>query len=291
MHATQLISTANVFAGLGHVLLGERASAPGDTAHVYWLTHRFRCDAWHQRISAHRSAVERCGTSRRTRLWHEIVPALHEILISEPLSRVIAYLSRLLEQSGRDADWGALAQSALDNHVEARHRCLNLMVFGYGLPVEQAVGLNRIRRLVEFFSDQLLSSLPPGAPLDRFAFDPKLVSTSQLEFRRYAFAGPEHQVRLQSMTTALQTLLHSPQASKAENPKMNRSVAEAALALLPKDIFDSFGVLKSRGQESISLIVDECAPSKNIENHWSSGSDLQPKMNGRNAPKKSRPRW
>lgn len=257
MHATELAHIAANFASIGYALLSGSEPVLSDSAHGYWLANRFRCDAWHQRISRHRSAIERCGTSQRSRLWHDILPTLQEILISEPLTRAVAYVTSHLEKDDSGSDWGALADSVLVNHVEARHRCLNLMVFGYGLPVEGAVGLNHLRRMIEFYSDQLLGALPPHRDLESYAFEPGLVAAAQRDYRRYSVAGPLPQVRLLSLATAIQQLLASEQLPPSPNSRLNESIAEAALAMLPPDLFDSFGVVRGRVQTALAAAVDE----------------------------------
>ncbi len=246
MHARQLLSLASSLAGVGHALTRPDVRTSGDAAHGYWLANRFRCDAWHQRISQHRMAIERCGTSRRTRLWVEILPTLEEILISEPLSRVTAYLAGLLELRQADGDWSALAHSVLGSHVEARLRCLNLMVFGYGLPVEQAVRLNRLRRLMEFTNDSLISSLPALPELDAYGFDIPLLKNQQKQFRRYPLSEGIDRVRIESLMASAERSLRMDHANQAANPRLNESIAESALGLLPPALFDSFGFAHSR---------------------------------------------
>ena len=257
MHATQLAQIAASFATMSHALTGDPPHTLGDTAHGYWLASRFRCDAWHQRISTHRSAIEHCGTSQRKRLWREILPTLQEILVSEPLSRIIAYLAGWMEKRKADSDWGALAHSVLSNHVDARHRCLNLMVFGHGLSVESAVGLNRLRRVLEYFNDQLLGSLPPQATLDTYAFEPKLVASVQCEFRLYPVLGPLRSVRIMSLAMAVKQLLSSDHRAQSANPQLNESIAEAALAMWPPAAFDSLGVLRGPLQLAVARDVQD----------------------------------
>lgn len=257
MHAMHLAQIATNFARVGHALASEEVRAAGDSAHGFWLANRFRCDVWHQRISSHRSAIERCGTSRRARLWREIVPTLQEILISEPLTRVVACLASSLEKRQADADWGALAHSVLASHIEARHRCLNLMVFGHGFPVEKAVNLNRLRRLLEFYNDQLLAALPPLPQLERYAFEPATTAVHQREFRSYTLIGPWHQVRLQLLATSLGNLLAFDHDSLPANPQFNQSIAETALAMLPPGVFDSFGVARSRMHAMIARVAKD----------------------------------
>lgn len=257
MHATDLVQLAANLASIGYAFETDPVAQLGDTAHAYWLAHRFRCDAWHQRISRHRSGIEGCGTSQRGRMWREIMPTLEEILVSEPLTRVIAYLARQMEKRGVDGDWGALTHGALANHVQARHRCLNLMVFGHGLPVEKAVGLNRLRRLAEFFNDQLLGALPPQSDLEHYAFEVSLVARAQRDYRCYAMSGPCQQVRLVTLSTAVRGLISSDHRLLSANPRLNENIAQAALAMLPATTFDSFGVARSRVELAVARTVTD----------------------------------
>lgn len=246
MHATHLAQLAGTFASVGHAITADSVQMLGDAAHGYWLASRFRCDAWHERISAHRSAIENCGTSQRARLWRIILPTLQEILISEPLSRTLAYLACYLERRAADTDWGALGDNVLGSHSEARQRCLNLMVFGYGLPVEGAVSLNRLRRLMEFYSDQLIGSLPSQVDLDHYAFDSVLVAQTQRDFRRYSVIGIEPQVRLMTISSTLMQLLNHDHEAQSANPVLNSNIAESAIGMLPAALFDSFGLPQGR---------------------------------------------
>ena len=172
----------------------------------------------------------------------DILPTLEEILTSEPLARVIAYLAAILETRAADGDWSALAHSVLASHIEARHRCLNLMVFGYGFPVEQAVRLNRLRRLMEFFNDSLISSLPPIGNVDLYGFDIPLVQHQQKQFRNYPVSEPIDQVRVQSLVSTIDQSLRRDHNHPAANPRLNENIAEAVLALMPPELFDSFGL-------------------------------------------------
>jgi hypothetical protein len=218
--------------------------AVGEAAHGYWLANRFRFDAWHQKISQHRQAIDRCGTSQRWRLWNDILPTLEEILLGEPLTRVVAYLSEILHQHEADADWAALAHSVLTSHIEARHRCLNLMVFGYGLPVERAVALNRVRREAEYFTDQLISSLPAGVALDEYVHDLELVKQQQRQFNKYPFRSSVQRLRQQSMYALLEQSTGE-MRRPAAHPRLNQNIAESALGMFPPQAFDSLGVLRT----------------------------------------------
>lgn len=267
MHARQLLALASTMAGVGHAINRSNIHTVGDAAHGYWLANRFRCDAWHQRISQHRTAIERCGTSRRTRLWTEILPTLEEILTSEPLSRVMAYLSALLEIRSSDGDWSALSHSVLASHVEARLRCLNLMVFGYGFPVEQAVRLNRLRRLMESTNDSLISSLPMLPQLDGYGFDIAFIVHQQTQLKAYPLSDGIDRVRLQCLVIGAVRSIQLDHGNLAANPRLNESIAESALGLLPPELFDSFGIARGRLTSSTSHTSTDIAVTTDDFDH------------------------
>src|SRR5690606_30154203 len=123
--------------------------------------------------------LSRPGASRRARHWHEAVPVIQEILLSEPLTRVVAYHAAVLEQQGIEHDFSPLAHSALAAHIEARNRCLHLIVFGPGLSVEDAVTLNRLRRTLESYTDELLSCMSTVENHGLYCFEPRQVSDTQ----------------------------------------------------------------------------------------------------------------
>ena len=197
----------------------------------------------------------------------DILPTLEEILTSEPLVRVIAYLAAILETRAADGDWSALAHSVLASHIEARHRCLNLMVFGYGFPVEQAVRLNRLRRLMEFFNDSLISSLPPIGNVDLYGFDIPLVQHQQKQFRNYPVSEPIDQVRVQSLVSTIDQSLRRDHNHPAANPRLNENIAEAVLGLMPPELFDSFGLAHSRAQLATSHVASDIEMRTNDIDH------------------------
>ncbi len=100
-------------------------------------------------------------------------------LASEPLARVTAYLSALLEVRSADGDWSALSHSVLASHVEARLRCLNLMVFGHGFP-SRAGGATKSHAADDgVYQRCLISIMPALSELDSYGFDIPLVVHQQ----------------------------------------------------------------------------------------------------------------
>jgi hypothetical protein len=242
MHPLQLAQAAAILSAMGRQVATGSFELAKESAYSYWLAQRFRCDTWHHAISAHRENISHCGTSRRMQLWHALQPTLQEILASEPLVRVVAYLAAVAEARGRDADWAPLTHGALACQMEARQRCLNLIVFGYGLPVEQAVRLNRLRQLLEEFSDQLIGLMPDCAALPDYVFDVARVRMRQLETTRWSVRSRLSAFAHQTLSNQLAAQLTSDWEIPPANGRLNEEVLRCALAMFPAECFDSWGL-------------------------------------------------
>ena len=245
MHSLELAKLAAWVASMGSPMVRLRAKANQAPVHDYWLASRFRFETWSHRLREHRANIDRPGTSHRIRKWFEVMPVFQEILLSEPLTRCLACLGGILESRGWDRDFGPLAHSALISHIEMRHRCLNLIVFGHGLPVDQAAKLNRLRRQLEIYNDQLLGCLPPTPEIDAYAFEGSFVSQthsrlngSNSEFHQLAF-------HVQALAISLERMLSGAIDSLVVSARPNEKLAKAALGILPSCLFDSFGFGKT----------------------------------------------
>lgn len=266
MHAIDLADLANTFTRLAPAICALdgslTSSLPNRTAvQDYWLTNRYRHEHWMRLLSEHRDAIQNAGTSFRSQRWDEIVPVIQEVLLSETLSRIVAYhaacleelyilrqeqwphnLRELLEQS---REFASLTHSSLASHAEARNRCLHLMVFGPGLLVSDAVQLNRLRRIVEKYTDQLLSSMPPVRRPQDFCFDAAFVSHSQLQLGiagRSSFAVALHTA---SLAESFWHSIHHQLAWRVPSARLNYRLSQNVLRLLPAGLFNGLGTPNS----------------------------------------------
>ena len=123
MHAITLAELASSFVGVATSLLQQRIVPSHEAAQALWTLHRSRCDEWAYRLASHREAMNRSGASARTRHWHEVMPVLQEILLTEPLTRTLACFATQLEEAQLSDEFAPLMHSNLVSHIEARHRC------------------------------------------------------------------------------------------------------------------------------------------------------------------------
>ncbi len=251
MHAFELATLTSTLAGYGRVWLASEWSPSDRILQAYWLATRCRHEGWSRRMAAHRRELQGRGISYRVQLWHEIMPVLQEILLSEPLTRWLAYLGHVLPAGASRDEVKGLTRSALDSHIEARHRCLHLMVFGQGLSVEDAVKLNRLRRGIEEFTDQLLATLPTCEGLEPFCFDEATVVAGQRQFPTGQLSAWQLAMHTAAHGESLRQKLLGDLDQRAPSARHNLQISQAVLRLLPSHMFDSWGVPKSERHQSI----------------------------------------
>lgn len=243
MHAIELADLTTVFAGLSSDMLALGCVPDRTAGQKYWLESRFRNDFWNSKLASHRQDLQYLSVSNRKRSWLQIIPVIEEVLLSEPLSRCIAYHGRLLMDRHLDSDLSALSQSVLSSHIEARHRCLHLIVFGEGLAVEQSGRLNQLRRIVEGFNDSVLSFLKPIHPADSFSFDTNSVQQAQSTRQHPSKESIDTiQLQLSGLRFAFRQSISQRLLGVAPSPHSNRKLHNAVLSFLPTGLFDSLGV-------------------------------------------------
>lgn len=243
MHSVDLANLASVYINQVNAMMAFDYRPRHEAVHAIWLTNRFRQEAWTGRLAAHRDAINSNGVSYRSQRWHEIIPVMQEVLIAEPLTRCLAYHASLLEHEKNDSDFATLMESALQTHIEARNRCLHLIVFGQGLSVEHAVHLNRIRRAMEDFNDQLLAIARPLDFMDRYAFDSVVVAKQQ-SLLANATKQQMH-IHTAGLAEHLQNELLPHVDPRVANARLNYRFSQGVLELFPTELFDEFGVAKS----------------------------------------------
>lgn len=254
MHAITLAELASTFVGVARTILKQRLLPAQEAAQALWTIHRSRCDEWNYRLASHRDALNRNGASARSKKWHEVLPVLQEILLTEPLTRTLACFASQLEELELSDEFSPLLHSNLVSHIEARHRCLNLIVFGQGLSVEASVRLNRLRRNLETYSDQLLAILPYTSTLESYCFDSRAILNTRMELSRTSDShdGKWLQLHIHSLERQLWQNLQSDIDWRAANGRLNHRVSQSVLALMPSELFDGFGIPRRSGIHSLT---------------------------------------
>lgn len=269
MHAVQLADLAAILALHGPSLLFRRELISEEALHAYWAANRGRSESWNRRLGEYQEHERDGGMADLRQWWEEQYPLLEEILLSEPLTRIYAGLAASLDAKGETEQISPITHSVFLNHLEARNRVLQLMIYGRGAAVEVAVRLNRLRAAVESWCDALIGHLggSQDRQWERYAVD---VSRARAfaEDARQLPSGTARDTAGWLMTAAMRETLVRRSQPHAATPKANQQVSDAVLMCLRPDLFDSVGVLKSlwlhrlqRGAEQADRVLDELAGS------------------------------
>lgn len=242
MHALELAELASVLAGHSTEMLLLTSFPDRKAQQEYWLEARFRHDYWSSQLAAHRQNLGGGSAMARRKSWCRIFPVLEEILLSEPLARCVAYHARLLAERGIERDLSAVAQSVLNSHVEARHRCLHLIVFGEGLEPSHSCRLNQLRRGIENYTDTLLTFLESVQGEDNYSFDPRRVRIAQQSRVTEGYRTEVKRLVLSFLPQIMRRAVQSRLTDWQHQHQANERLHAIVLRFLPDCLFDSLGL-------------------------------------------------
>jgi hypothetical protein len=253
MHAAELVELGALAAAHGPALAALAPSWSRAALERYWAAGRFRVDAWTRALAVYSREVQTAPPVRQRQLWRQVRPAVEEILTGEVLVRVWTAVLCMCDREG-SGDAEAVARSVFLSQMEARNRALNLLVYGQGFDLQEAVALNQIRRRSERWTDLLLGSLQIDYDAAEFAFD----ADRAREFARDlhdqgGLRGLGWRLTMASLRAAFSHGL-SPQPA---NPELNRRLAAAVVELLPGELFDSLGVPHSLWMVRMGNLTDD----------------------------------
>lgn len=241
MHARELVEFAALLASNGPAIIGHATRLSDSGLEQYWSASRSRQECWGRSLKTFSYELQYAQSKDMVTRWAEIRDVLEEILTTEVLTRIWGAVCCGYEQRRGLDEASPIVRNVLAGHLEARHRALNLMVYGHGLRVEEAVSLNRMRRRNERWNDMLLGYLPESTEAAEFAFSPARVK----EFAADARDSIQPETAWSLLLTSLRIAYQRQTCATSPNEGLNRRVAAAVLACLPSELFESTGTLKS----------------------------------------------
>lgn len=240
MHAYELVQLAVIVAVHGRLVARTRAKFPDAALEVYWTASKCRQDHWARTLKALAADASQLASPAERAMRAQTGQVLDEILVSEVLSRVWLAVCCAADRLRCHQDAGPIANSVLAGHLEARHRVLSLMVYGYGLGVEEAVALNRRRLRNERWTDMLLSFVVDPDDLATCAFEPRRVAEWSQSARDSNLRRRDGLATVAALAK-LVAAEHKVATSPAPNGDLNRRIASSILACFPPSMFDSVG--------------------------------------------------
>ncbi len=170
MHARDLIELASFVAAEGSTLLGSVRRISPDAMAQYWMGSKCRLDRWGRTLREFRRQ-QVIGPGHAETAWSGMRGVCEEVLASEMLVRVWSCVMLTLEAKLGGNEAKPLVKSVLDGHLEATNRVLNLLSVPALVSSRSAAELNRLRRLVERWTDLILGRLGPPFDFTALAYD------------------------------------------------------------------------------------------------------------------------
>ncbi|TWT51261.1 hypothetical protein Pla22_40380 [Rubripirellula amarantea] len=245
MHCTLVADLAALVSQHGPAILCGRDTIPSHAIAQYWSASSNRFELWHQTLARYRRAQQSGETIRLKAWWTEHVTVLEEVLVTEMLTRVVAALAAGLDKKYGIEELSPVTHAVHLNHLEARNRVQQIMLFGRGNSVQDAVRLNRLRQGVERWTDTLIGCLASQHPeLARYGMNQDRTRQHAEEYRSSGI-GIAQRTTHWLMNSAMNDMLRRRTSKTTALPQANRNVAASVVMMLRPDLFDSVGALKS----------------------------------------------
>jgi hypothetical protein len=250
MHCNELLELAAVVASRSATFLQSFDALPTSGLDRYWTASKCRFDRWASEMKRYQTTTLAQPSECLGESWSDLRPTIEEILTSEVLTRVWAAL--LCEHDTiRGANEAApVARSVFVGHLEARHRALNIFLHGRGVPQDELISLNRLRRQCERWTEILLGFVSAYAgSASEFAFDRKA-----FEQAHRSIDNPAIQ---EGLTASLRASFHGRAFADSGNFELNEQIASGVLCCLNANLFLGTGVATSPWLRRLYETTDE----------------------------------
>ena len=264
MHCVLTADLAALLSHHGPAILYLREAVPPEAVAQYWTSSRNRFELWHQTLARYRAAEKDDDFQSLRQWWQDHVAVMEEVLVTEMLTRVIASIAAGLEDECDQQEISPVTHAVHLSHLEARNRVQQIMLFGRGNSVQDAVRLNRLRRGVERWTDVMIGRLSvESSNALRYAVEP-LRAKEYCEEARAVGHGPARETSAWLMGASMHDMLRRRVSDHAALPAANQAVTKSVMLMLRPELFDSVGTLKSLwlhrleiGTERTDQMIDE----------------------------------
>ena len=245
MHCVSLADLAAILSQHAPSIRCRGPLFPPQSLVGYWASSRARLDLWQRSIGRYRRAQQAGNWIALRQWWDQNTAILEEVLVSEILTRVVAAAAAEIDRVNGTDEVAPVTHAIQIAHLEARTRVQQVMIDGRGCSVPDAVRLNRLRQGVERWTDVMIGRMSPGGEtLARYAMERERAEAYAEEARGCGH-GATRETAIWLMNAAMHDMLSRRTAPVAALPKANRRVADSALRMLQRPLFDSLGTVKS----------------------------------------------
>jgi hypothetical protein len=243
MHASELVELAALVATHGRALLFQVPDISKPGIEEYWSASKCRLDRWSRSLKQYSLEIPYATGNERVARWRTVRPVLEEILTGEVLTRTWAAVACTHDRLRGRCEVEPVVRSVHIGHLEARNRALNILVYGQGFALAEAVVLNRIRRGAERWTDLLLAHLYDDFGVDEFTFVPERAKEFSQDLRDEARAGGS--VAWQLVLASLRAAFPRNVSRSSPSSDLNQRIAAGVLRCFNSQLFDATGLAKS----------------------------------------------
>jgi len=256
MHVRELVEFGVLVTRHGPLLMHQNEPIPEKSLEGYWASSKCRFDRWQRALKTYETQSRNSARSpRQNARWQVVKPTLEEILISELLMRVWTAVVCAVDRLGGKKEAEPIVRNVMLGHLEARHRALNLLVFGPGIEIEEAVAMNRIRRRVERWTDMLIGHLVVHHDVREFALNPTQAVEFARDLREEALSPSS--MGWQLTQTSLRAAFHGLAETARSNSDMNSAIVSSIMLSFRPELFDSMGLFRSLWLERLSTAASD----------------------------------
>ncbi|MHB0957820.1 MAG: hypothetical protein ACYC0X_18910 [Pirellulaceae bacterium] len=252
MHVRELVELGALVATRGLIYIQRSNLLTKRRMEQYWLASRFRQDRWMRAMKVFDLSASTLARPDS----HELRPVIEEVLASELVTRTWAAVACAHERRHGGRFLEPIMLSVLSSHQEARDRAVQFIMCGKGLPLEDEVALNHLRRLTERWTDVLLGYLAGAHDIEGFAFNADRARDSANDLRDEQLAGREDQPWKLAMMS-LQGAFERGLMDSCANPDLNARIAGSILACFDSEMFESRALLAPYWMLRLNQIADE----------------------------------
>lgn len=267
MHVRHLVELAAQLASHGPALIQRQQPLPRDCLLRYWTASQSRAGEWSRTLKGFAEPdSDLLPDENTTQGWQQVRRALEEIFLAEVLTRVFAAVGAAIDQARGELEATPVVRSILISHTEARVRALKSLLRGRGVPANDAIDLNRLRKRTERWTDVLIGSLARTADVAEFAAEPERAREFAQEFgeqKSWKEAQTEWALVLASLRTSLATVWQTYQSKEDWNGR----IAESIIGCFDASLFDDSGVFQSLWTTRLLAIADDTQAM--LDDAWS----------------------
>lgn len=260
MQTSELIELAAQLATNGPAVVHKVRLFSTNSLQQYWTSSKCRLDNWSRELKSYKNYLgknfQHGPPPENDHQWCEIRLVIEEIITSDILTRVWTAVVQTVTRDRNTSEFESAIRNVLLGHMEARNRALNFIVNPAAVTSSEAVGLNRLRRRSERWTDLLLGCLLETHNISNLAFETRRAEQFSDDLQRNLGTRSD-QLKWSLMLASLREAFSSVPIGNSPNAELNAQIGQSILACFPTDAFNSTGSVDSLWQARIDNVTNE----------------------------------